>query len=483
MTDICRKSREVPFSTFRGTLRQVNAAVLGPRVRATFDHFFPGFQSEEDAARHWAKGGIRQRISGEGATLVGRGRERRYAGDMSFPRSRYYAVADEPAGDPSNNSLLCEVFAYASPWTPLAPVLLDSEVDVDAIAELRRLGLTALPTPALIQIISPERPGILPPSLGIDAGGTTVVPYHMSVTRTEIENVLDLRLKGTAEWFTHFFVHKELKAEEGARRTDGLSFGRKKPIHEFSELLPTLLSQQRGGGSPFLQGVGEWLRRYEANGLVYPSARTDSGVEMIDSQLIRHWGFLFVDFRGSGTPKSGKGYFGRMTKWQRCDGYTISTTETGRGAGSWSVSGLRDLQVRRFSSKRNKFSSLVERVHESLEAHESRLQEKIDKWPEGFAVPSSMGLSIGEFVSKTMAAAPRPFLEDEVLYDGASWFVHRLGADAEVLIICPACLAELIWPVLRGNPPNRCPTCSFSNGEPETPESLRDRFLPWARSD
>lgn len=483
-------NKNIPFSTFQGCLKQLNAARLRRSAQASFAYFFSGFLSDEESARWLHESGIDTLITAGHASLAGRGRERRYAGDFTLGRSRYSAVVDEKPHDPGNNQLLGELFAYMSSLVRVVPVLLDTTVDVDQVENLRRVHPELPVAPSLVQVISPHPAGALPLTLGIDASAATLVVYPLEILKVEIERVIDLRSPATAEWFTKQFVRMELDAEPQASQATGIDFAPKKQLAAFSELLPTLLSQARGGGSPFLQGIGAWLRSHGAKGLTYPSARVDSGVEASDGKVVDHWGFAFVDYRDSG-PADWNTYFGRLPGWvpQADPDFTITFQHSGPGRGSWRTEGVRAAQSRRFREDRQLFVTLLRRVQDTLKAGQSRLQQKastligLAEYKLLILVRELASCSIGELVAAAMAAPPKTYLEDVIRYDGESWFVHRRGADAEVLIICPVCIQESLWPVLRGYPPVRCPRCRFSNGEAESEEVIRARFLEWAQSD
>jgi hypothetical protein len=92
-------------------------------------------------------------LAGGTAAFVGRGRERRFAGDNSLERKRYYRLADSPSNDPSNNTLLGELFAYAEPRLPVFPDLLDSTVDTDKAAKITAIFGWEPSTPCILHII------------------------------------------------------------------------------------------------------------------------------------------------------------------------------------------------------------------------------------------------------------------------------------------------------------------------------------------
>src|ERR1700682_6238470 len=127
----------IPFTRFSGRLKQLSVSDLSD----VFDLFFPRFRTEHDLSSFITRGRGRALQPGvtmgsDAAVFTDRGRERRFAGDATLERKRFYCLADAPTNDRSNNTLLCELFAYAEPRLPALPQLLDSTVDVEQVKQV-----------------------------------------------------------------------------------------------------------------------------------------------------------------------------------------------------------------------------------------------------------------------------------------------------------------------------------------------------------
>ena len=257
-----------------------------------FDLFFPQFRTEEEW-RSQPTGGIKVNISARTTSFVGRGRERRFAGDRSLPRGRYYCLVDSDSNEPTNNTLIRELFAYADPVLPFSPELLNSQVDVEQVSLIAEKFNWGLSDPYLIHIIkSGDDPWVFPwvfsPVFGIRPG-LFLLRYPINVIEMELDRVIDLRLPQTLDWLAKTFG--QLETDTDFEGEVGVSSDPYQPIGDhirnlstaakgprpdtLPSFLPLLLSQQLGGGSPFIQGIGAWLRSRGANAIIYPSARSE----------------------------------------------------------------------------------------------------------------------------------------------------------------------------------------------------------------
>jgi hypothetical protein len=164
------------------------------------------------------------------------------------------------------------------------------------------------------------------------------------VEDVEIENVVDLRLPATQEWFCEAF-------REGYgdfwRKPAGRSLGR------FQDMLPMLMMADLGG-CQVTDAIGFSLRKIGAAGLIYPSARCDPET-VVDNGELRGWmGFNLVDFRDSEIETGGAGEVLRFDdpepwdspmKWPnlRCEIAELSENRelAERWKGSWRLLGVR----------------------------------------------------------------------------------------------------------------------------------------------
>ena len=58
------------------------------------------------------------------------------------------------------------------------------------------------------------------------------------------------------------------------------------------------------GGGWETQGIGHWMRCAGVNALIFPSARCNVGVTIRNSELVDHYGWNLVDYRGAPPPIS-----------------------------------------------------------------------------------------------------------------------------------------------------------------------------------
>jgi hypothetical protein len=178
----------------------------------------------------------------------------------------------------------------------------------------------------------------------------------VSVREERVERVLDLRQPETAQWFAHYFSRLVLGPDDGDGVQDWIRCNPLSPeLDSIEQLLPTLLSQERGGGV-FGQMVGWWLRRHEVNGLIFPSVRNDPSVEVQGAQVIDWHGWNFVDYRNAPDPDF-VGFFmsdyweekvrigvglgvGELPDWDPYFSVTIDYIGDGQRGGSWRANGI-----------------------------------------------------------------------------------------------------------------------------------------------
>ena len=339
---------DIPLVTFEGTLKCHRPERLNDMGRALLEYFFPNFLFLDQFHRGDIKVVFTSR---QGAEISGRGRERRYAGDRTLDRGRYFAL-QEPADLPGKfNTLICELFAYADPGAKVQPSVFDSTITEDR-QSLRALGLTA-PGNYLAFVILAEDVDQLPPTIGL-AKANQAVQASIEMFKAKIERVVDLRLPAVQNWFFETFYKLEL---ENRRITDSIleldggvtiSINDRK-LENFFDLLPTLVAPNLGGGLHFLQGIGAWLRSHNVLGLVYPSARTDFGVDMFDGKIVESWGWNFVLYRDS-PPVPWQEYFGKNIRWMQWEEPVrlLTETMTPRRKGTWRMENIRTLTEQKF---------------------------------------------------------------------------------------------------------------------------------------
>jgi hypothetical protein len=224
---------------------------------------------------------------------------RRFSGDGFLSTSRYYSLCQSADGR-DGGTMKRELIAYHNPWTA---GVLDVRDLTDRSAEGAQLFCSVAPEmvtdPRLALLIS------IPPFTATqhewlyDAAkrwGTTHVELPLSVTQVRFQRLVDLRVPRVAEWFTQNLTRLSWVSDDG---TETPAFPNKPPLDEFVDLLPTLAVQCLGGGNGATRIAGQWLRSLGADGLVYPSARSNSFVEVRDGDVTAFHGWNLVDYRGA----------------------------------------------------------------------------------------------------------------------------------------------------------------------------------------
>lgn len=483
----------IPTSILRDTLRQHHPDDSGEIGAALLDTFFPSFRSLHDQAASLAEQGIHRIISGKSHQFGSRCRERRYAGDTSLDRGRYFAILDPSTIDPNCNTLMAELFSYASPSQQDLPVCLDSKYDEEQLAGLG-LGQSSETEDILYFVVEPT---VLRKVCGIemDSGdGNVVVGVKIRKQTAQIDKVIDLRQPATSEWFTQHFCALEMQGESEV--THRVRFRKYWKPQNFYELLPTLLDPTLGGGTPFLQGIGAWLRSHDVAGLVFPSSRIDSGVNNTANDMVS-WGWNYVDYRGSNeTPW--EHYFGQLPAWIKPEDIHANIV-VHPGSGSWKTEGVTAARIARFQHDRmgfleeeairqpppkNTHADPIEELRHQLAAGSVTLADLIEELPskfrENLASESDRSpepeLTVGSLIALKTTPVEDSYFEESVVWTG-SWFVHQWGScDAEIYLHCPACKHSQMWPYLRAAIPPMCRKCGFHNSSPNDSEGIQERI-------
>ncbi|HEX3185699.1 MAG TPA: ankyrin repeat domain-containing protein, partial [Pyrinomonadaceae bacterium] len=196
-------NRSIPLTTFSGWLKQVNVDDLNPMGLLALDYGFPHFLNFLDFTEDQAHNALTRR--GHGVTeFVNPGRARRFAGDHTLPRGRYYTVCKDASGD-DGDTLQGELWAYYRPEHAGDLAMLDS-ANKKMLLEIEESGVWKLPrlsTPYIGIIFSPSRAGAANPFgwlAGVDFPNALTVLLPVSVREERIEKVLDLRQPEAARW-------------------------------------------------------------------------------------------------------------------------------------------------------------------------------------------------------------------------------------------------------------------------------------------
>jgi hypothetical protein len=292
---------DFPCTTFEGWIKQIDTAQLQPlsheALRAGFPWFFDLDMPPEQLLAYVARS-----APGEPRRL--KKRTRRFAGDELLPRSRYYTLSKDARGNDAG-TLVCEMWAY-SQISRTGKIALIDMADPTASDRLKQLGLDT-PAEKTIQLVFlPGSDSGLSPFL-LSKGlpqRTVAFPLPVKVIHERIDNVVDLRLPGTADWFAR--VVSQAVLEIYSPKSQSIRYLKcwplRPPLQNFGQLLPTMLTQELGGGVLSV-AAGALLRKAGVNGLVFPSARNDPLLIFRDGEIRRAEGWNFVDYRDASPPK------------------------------------------------------------------------------------------------------------------------------------------------------------------------------------
>ena len=143
--------------------------------------------------------------------------------------------------------------------------------------------------------------------VGADNELSITVKLTFLVNFMRLEHVFDLRQKTSQQWLVDEFA----KADN-----DVLIKKDRAGLSSFSDLLPTLLDN-RLGGNVFTDALGFYLRAIGADGIIYPSARCDSGAAYKSDKLLYSSGWNFLNY--SDTVPTGPMTFNDLTQGWRTD--------------------------------------------------------------------------------------------------------------------------------------------------------------------
>jgi hypothetical protein len=351
-------SVDIPFTTFRGQIKQLDTDFKLPIMREFFEPCFSAFEDLDRLYADLKRQGIARLVTAAGIELNFGKRPRRFAGGPGLPPGRYFTLCD--GGDFSDRGTLRdEITAYYSGDSGISVTIFDPRVDPYVVELLQHSGMSledaSLPLYYFVYRLerATDKNAALRQRDDVQMGDGIGITYGVRQMEAQIDQVVDLRDPDTQSWFTETFVALEIGSEESAGRESGLVFPGKEVIESFGELLPVIVSIETGGGMIFGQAVGQWLRQQGANALIFPSARSNAFVKVRNGKPTEWGGWNMVVYAGAGEALP-SGLFGRMATWRDPDHDHIHVDYTAAGSarGSFSIRGCREFNLLRFDRKK-----------------------------------------------------------------------------------------------------------------------------------
>ncbi len=280
-----------PLSTFRGTIKQIpQPPVLNDMAKTVMDTVFPTFSNTVKFDPKETENAVRRDLDGSHSEFLDtmvkflaeqepreERQERRYAGDRNLSRGRYFTVCNSPNGD-DTQTLCREIFAYINSSVPGWAFVGDSWDNQLYYA----LGGDRLPDEArnclyviLLEPLDESKRYDYQQAYNrvfnflADPHGIKILPMPVRWYDVEIPHVIDMRMPEVQEWLFRFFG-----AGDGA-----ILVKPAKPASSFFEMLPAMFHPYLGG-SGVTAGIGSWLRTMGINALIYPSARSNSMIQV-----------------------------------------------------------------------------------------------------------------------------------------------------------------------------------------------------------
>lgn len=287
-----------PVSDLHAVLKQVSRAELTPAQNSFLDAAFSGFFEGVEPPGAFSKD-LAEHFDSEYEDRV----PRRYDGDQTLPPGRYSTVCVDSSGN-DGGTLAREMRFYMS--AQVAEGLLEVydgtvPADDDMIA---RLGLAAQ-NPRIVLRYKPfAQPEDRDDPLGVLTGA------ELEIREVRVPNVLDLRRTSAATWLCRTISRLSVMASDG---TPFRCFPNRDNLDVAADLWPSLMDQARGGGN-LCKIVGLYLRSLGVSGLVFPSARSDVRVKVVDGVSVDQHGWSFVDYRDA--PEAQLiGFFEMRPRW------------------------------------------------------------------------------------------------------------------------------------------------------------------------
>lgn len=273
-----------PTSSFKAFVKQVRPSAMPAAERNFLNAAFSGFLTEALPA-----GQVQALLAAYMPHTSHEDRlPRRYDGDKTLPRGRYYTVCENEEGSDSG-TLRRELLFYKSARIADAHI----EVYDPASPEHREMiGLLGRDATAVERIIIHFMPFAQPSNRISPLSFTLSIPVE--IQEVCVDNVLDLRRPAALDWVFHTIPSLCIVCNDLGETTPCFPF--RPQLNTFGEILPSLLDQSRGGGN-FDKLLGLYLRQLGVSGLVFPSARTDAYTYVVNGESKEFHGWSFVDYR------------------------------------------------------------------------------------------------------------------------------------------------------------------------------------------
>jgi hypothetical protein len=354
----------LPVQSMDVWVKQINSERVSDLGRAALAIAFSGFL---DAAEHQPR---REEYVREIEQLFGRydfdpSVQRRFSGDKTLARGRYFSVCDENGFD--HGTLQGELRAYHNP--DHGGIVQTFDLTIVADRDFSRLH-PAIPKDTdprqLVVTVHPlgDQPnpfversddfGCVMQCAKILGPTSVLIALPLTVKKIHRKRVINLRDPTVALWFAR--TMSRLAWDIGGGKLEPC-FPQRPPLDRFDEILPEILVQERGGGG-LTTATGLLLRYAGADALIFPSARSDALVTVLDGKVVANSGWNLVDYSGAAPPNL-LSWHELGTRWPSMIGFRpypdasegeeplwypevqVAFNESGPHAGSWRISGLR----------------------------------------------------------------------------------------------------------------------------------------------
>jgi hypothetical protein len=347
---------EIPLKTFSGYVKQLETSFKYPEMEKYFNLCFSQFREIDEMYADLKRDGIENLSSAAGSEYNFGFRPRRFSGGPGLRPNSYFTICQDSEFH-DYGTLRDEMVAYYSGSSGITVSIFDPNIETGVMEFLRESGQISeddLKYPfyfIVYKIESNSTAAASTTGLGEDVkpGSSIAMTYGVRQYKVEIDKVVDLRDPETQKWFTDTFVALELQSEDVTSAITNVYFPAKKPINNFGELIPVILSLVTGGGIVFTQAIGQWLRKHDVRGLVFPSSRSNSFNKVNKGELIESGGWNLVLYAGAEAPIDVP-LFGRMPVWRDPDHSHIEVNFVSDGSerGSFSVRGSREYNLLSF---------------------------------------------------------------------------------------------------------------------------------------